>query len=315
VSDGGFDRLIERWAASQAPDLIAGAQAEALEIARARLRARLVVALLEATERPDPPAETSAETVVWLYGIVAGGAEPPVSTGVDGHPVQIHAHAGLSALVSHVPLARFSEEALAKRLEDLESVERLARAHEAVLEAAQAAVTVVPFRLCTIYSSPQTLDAMLAREADALAEELGRLDGMQEWGVKAFLRAPVPASGADEPETVSGAEYLTRKRERRDAAVAGREATETAVAQIHARLTECATASTLSRPHDRRLSGRDTEMVLNAAYLVPAEGVAAFRAIVDDLAGRNEADEVELELTGPWPPYHFVEPLSDGRDA
>jgi hypothetical protein len=56
-------------------------------------------------------------------------------------------------------------------------------------------------------------------------------------------------------------------------------------------------------------------MVLNAAYLVPAEGVAAFRAIVDDLAGRNEADEVELELTGPWPPYHFVEPLSDGRDA
>jgi Gas vesicle synthesis protein GvpL/GvpF len=199
-------------------------------------------------------------------------------------------------------------------LEDLESVELLARAHEAVLEAALAAVAVVPFRLCTVYSSLQALDAMLAREGVTLKAALDRLNGMQEWGVKAFLRPRVPASGADEPgEADSGIDYLTRKRERRDAAVAGREATETAVAQIHARLTECATTSTLSRPHDRRLSGRDTEMVLNAAYLVPEEGVDAFRAIVEDLARRREADDVELELTGPWPPYHFVESL--GHDG
>jgi hypothetical protein len=87
------------------------------------------------------------------------------------------------------------------------------------------------------------------------------------------------------------------------------------VAQIHATLTECATASTLSRPHDRRLSGRDTEMVLNAAYLVPAEGVAAFRAIAENLARRHEAEDVELELSGPWPPYHFVETLSGDHGA
>jgi hypothetical protein len=136
---------------------------------------------------------------------------------------------------------------------------------------------------------------------------------MQEWGVKAFLRMPVPASGADEAE--SGTEYLTKKRERREEAVAGREAIETTVAEIHARLTECATASTLSRTHDRRLSGRDSEMVLNAAYLVPTAGVAAFRAIVEDLARRHEAEDVQLELTGPWPPYHFVETPSRGHDT
>jgi Gas vesicle synthesis protein GvpL/GvpF len=313
------DADLERWAASHAPELIAGAEAEALEIARARLRARLVEALLQATDLrlrgEGPPLEASSETVVWLYGIVAEEAEPPVASGVDGHPVQVHRHAGLSALVSQVPRERFSEEALTERLEDLESVEVLARTHDAVLEAALAAVTVVPFRLCTVYSSLEALDAMLAQEAVVLKAALDRLDGMQEWGIKAFLRAPVPASGAHEAgeETASGVEYLTRKRELRDAAAAGREATETAVAQIHARLTECATASTLSRPHDRRLSGRDTEMVLNAAYLVPAEGIAAFRAIVDDLARRHEADDVELELTGPWPPYHFVESL--GHDG
>ena len=267
MSDTDRDRLIERWAAGNASELISIAQAEALDIARAHLRERLAEALLEAADRrlggegaqrPARQAGASSETVVWLYGVVAEAPERPLSSGVDGHPVEVHRHAGLTALVSQVPRERFSEEALTERLEDLDGVEMLARAHEAVLEAALAAVTVVPFRLCTVYSSLEALDAMLAREGDSLKAALDRLDGMQEWGVKAFLRASVPASGADEPgEAGSGIEYLTRKRDRRDAAVAGREATEIAVAQIHARLTECATASTLSRPHDRRLSGRD----------------------------------------------------------
>jgi hypothetical protein len=77
------------------------------------------------------------------------------------------------------------------------------------------------------------------------------------------------------------------------------------VAAIHARLTERAAAATLGRPQDRRLSGRDAEMVLNAAYLVPREGADAFRSAVDEL-GRGQ-EGIELELTGPWPPHHFVE--------
>jgi hypothetical protein len=136
--------------------------------------------------------------LVWVYGVVADAPEPLVAAGVDGHPVLVHRHAGFSALVSAVPRERFNEQALTERLEDLESVERLARAHDAVLEAALATVTVVPFRLCTVYSSLEALDAMLAREGLALSAALDRLDGMQEWGVKGFLRAPVAASAAVE---------------------------------------------------------------------------------------------------------------------
>ena len=45
-----LDRLITQWAARHAPELIAQAQADALELARERLRARLVDALLAAAE-------------------------------------------------------------------------------------------------------------------------------------------------------------------------------------------------------------------------------------------------------------------------
>jgi len=76
VSDGDVDRLIERWAASHASELIASAQVEALKIAQARLQARLVEALLEAAnvrldaerrEDPGRPVEVSSEAVVWVY--------------------------------------------------------------------------------------------------------------------------------------------------------------------------------------------------------------------------------------------------------
>jgi hypothetical protein len=43
-------------------------------------------------------------------------------------------------------------------------------------------------------------------------------------------------------------------------------------------------------------------MVLNASYLVERERTADFAGLVDAL-GR---DGLALELTGPWPAYHFV---------
>jgi hypothetical protein len=241
-----------------------------------------------------------SETLLWVYGIVPAAFDAPLGEGVEGRPVASHRHDNLTALVSEVPRERFDEQALRARLEDVEDLEALARAHEGVLQRALRDGTVVPFRLCTMYASPERLDAMLDRESAALAAALSRLSGMQEWGVKAFLRASAPVPAAAAPAT--GTEYLSRLREKRDAADEG----ETVVAEVHARLTEGAAAAALSRPQDRRLSGRDTEMVLNGAYLVPGDRVDRFRSLFEELSRRHEPDGVALELTGPWPPHHFV---------
>lgn len=310
MSDAELDRLIARWAQSHAPEVIARAKADALEVVRERLRDRFATALLDAAGRtaPERPSAPSGP-LLWVYGIVSDGvAEPPAVEGVDGAPVRLHRHAGVVALVSDVPRERFDEAALSARLEELDSLEALARGHERVLQAAMESGAVVPFRLCTLYSSPEPLNAMLDREGLGLTAALDRLDGMQEWGVKAFLREPAAVSpDAPSAEPPTGTEYLSRKREQRDAVDAARTEIETVVAGIHARLAERAAAATLSRPQDRRLSGHDAEMVLNAAYLVPREGTEAFRKAVEELGRRHEADGLDLESTGPWPPHHFVE--------
>jgi hypothetical protein len=79
------------------------------------------------------------------------------------------------------------------------------------------------------------------------------------------------------------------------------------VEDVHARLCERAADAVLSPPQASRLTGREAEMVLNGAYLVADVEVDDFQALVAELAGRHRADGVQLELTGPWPAFHFSE--------
>jgi hypothetical protein len=240
---------------------------------------------------------------LWAYGVVPGPrAAPALPVGVEGRPVEAVWSGGLGVLASPVPSDRYSGAELQRRLEHFDTLEELARAHDHVLESALDAGDVIPFRMCTVFETPDAIRAMLESEGDRLRRTLAQLRGKTEWGVKAFARPRAAAAAAARPS--SGTEYLTTRRAQREQAEAGSHALETAVAEIHTRLAQRASAAVVSRPQDRRLSGRDAEMLLNAAYLVPRDEAQDFAALVDDLGAG--ADDVELELTGPWPAYSFA---------
>jgi hypothetical protein len=247
---------------------------------------------------------------LWLYGVIdAGGAAAPELRGVDSvHEVELIRHAGFAALVSAVPLDAYGESGLRETLEDLDRLEILARAHERVLDEALRAGAVVPFRLCTIYAGAARVEEMLACERKPLTAALRRLRGVAEWGVKAYANGGAhDANDAAAGEPVSGTEYLSRRRAERAAATGARQTLETAVEDVHARLCEGAADAMLSLPQAAALTGREAEMVLNGAYLVADADVGDFRALVAELDGRHRTDGMQLELTGPWPAYHFVE--------
>jgi hypothetical protein len=246
------------------------------------------------------------EQALWLYGVMAGDApDLPHCPGVDARrDARLIRHADLAAVVSPVPRREYDRSALEQSLDDLERLEALARGHERVLDEALRVGAVVPVRLCTIYDGPERVRAMLDREHASLAEALQRLRGTAEWGVKAFLVAP--EAEADPAAPATGIEYLARKRQARDDAEATRHAAETTAERIHRRLSRCAIDAMLTRVQDRRLSGREEEMILNAAYLVAEARTAEFQTLFRELKRRHGADGVELALTGPWPAYHFA---------
>lgn len=259
------------------------------------------------------PRRPGDEHGVWVYGVVPGDApELPRRAGVDErHDVELIRHAGLAAVGSAVPRAEYRREALEVQLEDLQRVAALARAHQRVLDDALALGPVVPLRICTIYDSADRVREMLEHERPSLAAALQRLSGTAEWGVKAYAGAAAaagaaPAGAAATSRPASGIDYLARKREQRDAAGAARRAADAVVELIHERLSEHALDAVLSPAQDPTLSGEDREMLLNAAYLVPETRTDEFETLVAALARRHARDGIVLELTGPWPAYHFA---------
>ena len=146
---------LEELADEDLPALIAEARAGAREKARALLEAAFVDALLDRAAAPRPAGGGSGGEGWWVYGVIAARDADRVSSGLEGvepgSEVEAVVVGELAALASPVPMREYGDERIRDHLEDLQWVERTARAHEAVLDAALGTTTVVPLRLCTIY--------------------------------------------------------------------------------------------------------------------------------------------------------------------
>ncbi len=57
----------------------------------------------------------------------------------------------------------------------------------------------------------------------------------------------------------------------------------------------------------------NNEMVLNSFYLVSKERVKEFSDKVEEI--KNKHNDLEIKLTGPWPPYNFVEIKIGGENV
>lgn len=265
-------------------------------------------------DAPDPAA---AGTAWYVYCVVAGGfSAPDGEPGIDaGHELQTIEHQGLAAVVSRVPLEEFDEQPLRERLSDMHWLERTVRSHERVVETVARQATAIPMRLCSVYRRADGVRAMLAREGASLRAALDRLAGTSEWGVKGFALAdPTPAAAAAPAATTlenasretEGTAYLQqrlRSRQRRAETDANR---DRACRLVHEALAALALESRVNPVQRPELSGRDEPMVLNTAYLVRDADLSAFRSELERSAREAGAAGLQLELTGPWPPYNFV---------
>ncbi len=243
---------------------------------------------------------------VWVYAVPADAGEREWPAGVAGASVRLVAGAGLSAVVSDVPLAQFDAAALRRNMEDLDWLEAAARAHHEVIEAAARRGPVIPMRLATVYRDDGGVLAMLAGHEEEFRAGIGRIAGRLEWGVKAFA---VPAERSAHAVTgpgaaPSGAAYLARRRSQLNDAEAVRRAAAAEADNVHAGLSRLAVLADLHPPQDPQLSGARTTMILNGTYLVDEADAGRFAAAVDQAARQHPA--VRLELTGPWPPYSFA---------
>ncbi len=167
--------------------------------------------------------------------------------------------------------------------------------------------TVLPFRFGTVFNDDEALRKSIRSNQRQFLCNIDKLRGKTEMHLKIFVddccgrevTKHLPAEGV-------GREYLTSLREN---AVRQRERQTRARAvsfQMHRQF----------MPLDEEVSCRLTEsgkMVLDIAHLIDRKYVERYQNKFATTSAMMR--ECQMQVSGPWPPYHFVHRLTRGNSA
>jgi hypothetical protein len=248
-------------------------------------------------------------SVTYVYCIVSSDT-PPAARRLSGPPgagtpraIEIRPHRYL--IVSDAPADAFGEAPLAARLTDLDWVSRAAVAHDAVIESFMDAEAVVPMKIFTLFTNDARALEQVRSNWKAIETLIRRLSKQAEWGVRLVFdqsRAPAEDAGLS---ASSGRGYLMAKRQIRAAITAHTASMRKAAGGVLKTLAPLARESR-QRPITAPAESRSV-LLLDAAFLVPRTKAARFRTSVERLAKKLATSGYALQLSGPWPPYSFVE--------
>jgi hypothetical protein len=311
------------------------------------------VAIVGALQRPDDgppeaimtsimdePVELNAEALqaaleqvaYYTYAVARPkpGADPGAKliVGVDPHhPVRAIVHDDLLILVSAVALAEYDLSTLETHLQDRNWLEFLAMSHQRVMTELLESYTLLPLKLCTLYTDEEHARAALADNAVQFRATLDQIEGAVEWGVKAYCdkealaawaahSAPQLSQLASSVAAASpGARYMLEKRLQRAAQQASEDLRRSYAHASHLQLAAHARAAEQNPPQPAQIHGRSDDMVLNGAYLVDEAGANAFAATIEELRAQYGPCGFTFVLTGPWPAYSFSTGGSGTGDA
>ncbi len=243
-----------------------------------------------------------------------------IGPGVDPRfRVELIREGPIAAVTSRVGLDCFAPERLqGNTAEDLDWLGKVAARHNEIICQAAASSAVLPLRLGTVFRSCDSLRAMLLRCRATAAKFLEQLGNRQEWGVKLYLdkqrlepiaahAGPPPPHYLEPPRT--GTAYLAQKKAQLDGRRQARAGVHQTIQNVERSLAENAENCCRIRNLPGDLTGHTDEMVFNAAYLLPASARVTWMEAVQTACRDVQSQGLVLELSGPWPPYHFCPSL------
>jgi NADH dehydrogenase/NADH:ubiquinone oxidoreductase subunit G len=252
-------------------------------------------------------------SATYVYCIVSSSHPPQTtnSASVPGGPPgtgpvrALEIRPGAYLMVSTAPLAQFGEEPLAAKLSDLEWVSRAAVAHDAVTLSFMRADAVVPMKLFTLFTSDERALAEVRAGWKRVAAVIKRLGKHEEWGVRLVFDDARAPKDDQTVSAASGRGYLLAKRQLHSATAKHSAAMRKIAGGVLKTLRPIARdvqQRAVTAPDEGR-----SRLLLDAAFLVPRAKADRFRKLVETRATKIAADGYALQLTGPWPPYSFVE--------
>ena len=250
-----------------------------------------------------------------LQKTLTGGQPDPIEKGSE---IRIIDEGGIAALVSPVSLDSYGEGRFEERLRDPAWAAEKVMRHQAIAEFFSLEHSVVPLRFGVLYSTADKVQEMLKERRDMLNQALQRLEGCEEWGVNVYVEKPTLMGRLDElspklaelkarvEQATPGQAYLLEKQADRlrasELKIYMRE-----VVDVIAQSLESQVEGSKRIPVGETEARQEPAVAAKLVYLVQRPKLRSFRTAAEKAAQQHADAGVRLELTGPWPPYNFVE--------
>ena len=255
-------------------------------------------------------------TATCVYCLVANRTRPRTRRSLKGLPHSgalrlLDVDDGLWLVVSDVPLSKYGEAALKKGLADLDWVSTAAVAHETAVESFRSADAVLPMKLFTLFATDERARRHILANRASVNRLIERVTRMDEWGVRVAVRRPAAArprprgASASRPPASSGSSYLLGKKAQRDLVVHRAQRARAVAADLFNEL--AAHAAEARRRPATELPAEGGPLVLDAALLVPRSGSTKLKNAAARQARALLPEGYAVSLTGPWPPYSFMQ--------
>lgn len=238
-----------------------------------------------------------------------GAARVPDALPGMSKPRIVEVGEGLYLAVSDAPLDRYDQKSIERGLQDLDWVSVCAMAHEQVVEYFAKAETIIPLKLFTLFLDEARAIAFVEASRPKLEATLDRIEGCMEFGIRIGFdeakAADQARAGLGSSRPSGGADFLKAKKQLRDTVRELSTREHPRVDQAHEQLSAAVKESRRRPVTVANSSGK--RLLLDGAYLVHHKAALTFQAEVQALRSRLQPEGYEVTLTGPWPPYNFIQ--------
>ncbi|WP_430790266.1 GvpL/GvpF family gas vesicle protein [Virgibacillus flavescens] len=258
----------------------------------------------------------------YLYGIIPKKETEttplPQLAGIDEKPIYTLSIGSVEAVVCDIRESEFNEQALEEKMTNAEWLQVKAFHHHEMLMTLHESYTVIPMKFCTIYESNASLREKLESFTDSMAASLDFLSDKEEWNLKIYcdntmLRTSIEEHSLTidekkkEIESLSpGRQFLEKKKLDKIIDQEADKEKEYFSAGLHDELKASSIKNEVKKNWNKDVTGRSEEMCWNSVYLIQESDTEGFLAKLKALKEKYEASGWQLELTGPWPAYHFA---------
>lgn len=206
-----------------------------------------------------------------------------------------------------------------KLLDDPKWAEENIRRHHEVIDCAFQMSVVIPMKFGVIYKTKVSLAEMLKRYYRQYKTLIFRLQDKKEWGVKAYLDHKKFIEGLKKKNkeiqkleeirssVQEGMKWYAERKIDKIVADESEEEIEKELQYLVEKLEGRAENVRLNEALSKDIQTPARDMILNAACLVKNDALQRFRDLFQELAKDAMEKGITLELSGPWPPYNFVD--------